>query len=323
VILVGLVGGVVAALLLVLTNLFLFPFSTSSAWGLFLAQAPAGSILVTHALFVGMLTRRPGATIATAAVSLLPAMVIGFGVQLVESGSVVILSNLSVFVPFILFFYLCGLVLVAGIAEAIQSISRANGGGLLVDTLTGLALPLGWLLYLLLQYALPFYSHPSTKGYSLAEWGIWLGLSTVWALLFSGLIPAAIARGVRRGRDRRAGVAQQQAAGIPSWQGGSYGQAAPGQQPWGVVLPDHPSGTTALVLGILGVVGATVLAPFAWGIASRAKAEIRQQPGRYREGGSVQAGYVLGIVGTVLLVIGVLAMIGLVVFYVALARGLR
>jgi hypothetical protein len=320
VILVGLIGGIIATVVTeghfwLQNHLFGFLGSEVSGLYVFRFYGLAGTTLVTHAIFVGMLTRKPGATIATAAVSLVPALALGTGLEVLMWGSGV-LSNL---VPLVLF-NLCGLLLVAGIAEAIQLLARAAGGSLLFDALTGLALPAGWLILFLLQYVLPFYSYPTTSRFSLVDWGVWLGLSSVWSLLVSGLVPAAIADRIRRARAAREGVSTQQAAGVPSGQGGGYGQAVPGQQPWGAVLPDHPSATTALVLGILGVVGASVLAPFAWGIASKAKAEIRQQPGRYREGGSVQAGYVLGIVGTVLLVIGVLAMIGLTIFYVALAR---
>jgi uncharacterized membrane protein YjgN (DUF898 family) len=79
----------------------------------------------------------------------------------------------------------------------------------------------------------------------------------------------------------------------------------PGQPGYGYA-PNHPRATLALVLGILGVVLCNVLAPFAWAIGGTAVREIDASGGRYGGRGSAKAGQVLGIIGTVLLVIGVL-----------------
>jgi uncharacterized membrane protein YjgN (DUF898 family) len=87
-------------------------------------------------------------------------------------------------------------------------------------------------------------------------------------------------------------------------------------------VPDHPKATTSLVLGILGVVLCQVLSPFAWVTGKRTLAEIDASQGRLGGRGQAQTGYVLGIVGTVLLglglaflviygVIGVVALAGL------------
>jgi Domain of unknown function (DUF4190) len=78
--------------------------------------------------------------------------------------------------------------------------------------------------------------------------------------------------------------------------------------------PEHPKATTALVLGILGVVLCQVLAPFAWRIGKRTRDEIDASQGRLAGRGSAQAGYILGIVGTVLL--------GFVVLYLVFVVGL-
>jgi hypothetical protein len=87
---------------------------------------------------------------------------------------------------------------------------------------------------------------------------------------------------------------------------------APGYPPQGYApmapqqyAPDHPRATTSLVLGILGVVLCQVLAPFAWVIGKRTVDEIDASGGRMGGRGSAQAGYILGIVGTVLLGLGV------------------
>ncbi len=104
-----------------------------------------------------------------------------------------------------------------------------------------------------------------------------------------------------------------------------YGQQGYGQQGYpvqpygqGMMLPDHPQSTTVLVLGILGFVVA-VTGPFAWYIGSKARKEIRQNPGSYREGGMLTVGWILGIISTgylaliaVILVIYVIAIIALV-----------
>ena len=83
-------------------------------------------------------------------------------------------------------------------------------------------------------------------------------------------------------------------------------------------LPEHPQATLALVLGIVGTAALFVAFPFispvAWYIAGRARREMRHNPGRYRPSGPLTAGYVLGIVGTLIaaffvgiIVLGILA----------------
>jgi hypothetical protein len=106
------------------------------------------------------------------------------------------------------------------------------------------------------------------------------------------------------------GYWQQQAPGYPP----PYGQQ-PGY-PTGQVryAPDHPRATMALVLGILGLVVCGVVAPFAWVIGARAVREIDESNGGLGGRGAAKAGYILGIIGTVLLGLGILALGVLVVF---------
>jgi hypothetical protein len=103
-----------------------------------------------------------------------------------------------------------------------------------------------------------------------------------------------------------------------------YGQQYGGQTPYGQppgyppvgYAPDHPKATTALVLGILGVVLCSLAAPFAWRIGKQTVREIDDSHGQLGGRGAAQAGYVLGIIGTVLLglyVLVIVAAIGLVV----------
>ena len=106
----------------------------------------------------------------------------------------------------------------------------------------------------------------------------------------------------------------------PYAQQGAYGQ--PGQyggyvQP-GPMAPPHPSATTAMVLGLVSLIGLfvclvpIVMAPFAWRTGSRVVKEIDAQPGRWSGREQAQAGRIMGIIGTVLLVLGILVIVGLV-----------
>jgi len=89
-----------------------------------------------------------------------------------------------------------------------------------------------------------------------------------------------------------------------------YGQQ-PGYQP--AYAADHPKATTALILGILGIVVCGFVAPFAWRIGKRTVDEIDASQGRLGGRGSAQAGYILGLIGTVLLGLGLLVLVGLLV----------
>jgi hypothetical protein len=89
-------------------------------------------------------------------------------------------------------------------------------------------------------------------------------------------------------------------------------------------LPDHPSATTAMVLGIVGLVGillcgglTLILSPAAWVVGRKAVREIDSSPGRYAGRDKAQAGKIMGIIGTVLLALGVLAILAVLVLAVA------
>ena len=114
-------------------------------------------------------------------------------------------------------------------------------------------------------------------------------------------------------------------AGQP-YAGQPYGPPAgwyPGPQPYR--LPDHPDSTKALVLGIIALLGGftcylpILLGPWAWAVGRRAVADIDNQPGRYEGRSQAMAGYVMGIVATVLLILGVLALVGFIAFIVILS----
>ncbi len=79
------------------------------------------------------------------------------------------------------------------------------------------------------------------------------------------------------------------------------------------IAPKHPQATTALVLGIIGLVGTFIcllpilLAPIAWVIGGKAVKEIDASPQTFSGRDQAQAGRIMGIIGTVLLVLGLLA----------------
>ena len=100
----------------------------------------------------------------------------------------------------------------------------------------------------------------------------------------------------------------------------SYGQPVHGQPAYGYpyqyapVPPKHPQATLALVLGILGIAGLTVCvtlfaAPFAWFIGAKAVREIDASQGAYSGRGEAQAGKIMGIIGSVLLILAVLVLV--------------
>jgi hypothetical protein len=78
---------------------------------------------------------------------------------------------------------------------------------------------------------------------------------------------------------------------------------------------NHPKAVTSLVLGIVGVVCCSIAAPFAWSIGKKTVNEIDASGGQMGGRGQAQAGYILGIIGTVLLAIS------LVFFIIAALTG--
>ena len=101
--------------------------------------------------------------------------------------------------------------------------------------------------------------------------------------------------------------------------GGQSGPPVPGYPPYAAFpapRPDHPQSTLALVLGVVGLLfgfscGVGFLAsPFAWAIGRNAVKEIQASHGRLGGEGTAKAGMITGIVGTVLLILGVLLLVG-------------
>ena len=93
--------------------------------------------------------------------------------------------------------------------------------------------------------------------------------------------------------------------------------AYPQHYPMAASLPDHPNAVPTLVLAILGfIVGLTF--PIAWYLGAKGTSDIKRQPGRWRPSPMMTVGMVIGIIGTVLMVLGFgLIALGLVAFMVA------
>jgi hypothetical protein len=97
----------------------------------------------------------------------------------------------------------------------------------------------------------------------------------------------------------------QQPQGFPQPQG--YGGAAQ----YGYAMPrEHPQGTTILVLGICSLVICGLFGPFAWNMGNKAIKEMDAQPGvTFSNRGTVNGGRICGIIGTVLMGLGIAALV--------------
>ncbi|MEU2036607.1 DUF4190 domain-containing protein [Nocardia amamiensis] len=88
-----------------------------------------------------------------------------------------------------------------------------------------------------------------------------------------------------------------------------------GYSPYGAYGPpsDHPQATTILILGILSLVLCQIMGPFAWVMGKRALNEIDASGGAIGGRGNVNAGYICGIIATVLLILSLLIVLLFVV----------
>lgn len=85
-------------------------------------------------------------------------------------------------------------------------------------------------------------------------------------------------------------------------------------------LPDHPEATKALVVGVIALLGGftcylpLLLGPWAWVVGRRVVREVDAEPDRWDGRGQGMGGYVMGVVATVLLLLGVLALAAFLLF---------
>ncbi|HCB05316.1 MAG TPA: hypothetical protein DEQ43_13915 [Nocardioides bacterium] len=100
-----------------------------------------------------------------------------------------------------------------------------------------------------------------------------------------------------------------------------YGNYPPNQYgaPYGFAPQDHPQAVTVLILGILGLVLCQVISPFAWVMGNRVVAEIDASGGQLGGRSTANAGRICGIVGTVLIGLGLLALLAGIIFALAAA----
>ncbi|HLF43684.1 MAG TPA: DUF4190 domain-containing protein [Acidimicrobiia bacterium] len=81
--------------------------------------------------------------------------------------------------------------------------------------------------------------------------------------------------------------------------------------------PEASQATTALVLGILGIVLCPALGPFAWSMGNKEMQAIDAGSRPPENRGTANAAKILGIIGTVLVVIAVAILLLVVVFSVS------
>ncbi len=125
------------------------------------------------------------------------------------------------------------------------------------------------------------------------------------------------------------GAYGQPAPGQPGYGQPGYGQQGYPQQPYGqpgyghgggAGGQPHPSATTAMVLGIIGLAGimfcggiTLVLSPFAWAMGRKAVREIDASSGTLSGRDQAKGGQIMGMIGTVLLVLGLVLVTVLVI----------
>ena len=80
-------------------------------------------------------------------------------------------------------------------------------------------------------------------------------------------------------------------------------QGVPYPQPYGA-LPEHPQGTVILVLGIVGFF-ATICAPIAWYLGSKAQKEIAASGQHYSNEQNINIGKIMGMVLSILALAGI------------------
>ncbi len=121
---------------------------------------------------------------------------------------------------------------------------------------------------------------------------------------------------------------QQPAPPPPSFPAAPYGQPAYGQPAYGQPTfgqVPHPEANTALIMGIVSLAGTfvcgilCVVGPFAWAKGAKVRREIDANPQQWSGRGEATAGYVMGIVTTMLMILAVLVLIVAIVIIAASA----
>lgn len=106
----------------------------------------------------------------------------------------------------------------------------------------------------------------------------------------------------------------------PGTAGPPTGYAPTGYPPAGYA-PEHPDGTTILVLGLLSLaVGAT--GPVAWYLGAKAEKQIAASGLVYSNTQNIRIGKTVGMVMSILLIVGVVAMVVWMIFMFSMMAGL-
>ncbi len=77
----------------------------------------------------------------------------------------------------------------------------------------------------------------------------------------------------------------------------------------------HPNAVTSMVLGILGITVFSPLAPVAWYLAAKGRREMAADPYRWQPSGMLTAGLVLGVIGTVVIVLALLVIFFMIAMF--------
>jgi hypothetical protein len=115
--------------------------------------------------------------------------------------------------------------------------------------------------------------------------------------------------------------------GQPQYPPPGYGQPpypppGYGYPPFAPPPPKHPHATSSMVMGIIALAGSVVcilpilLAPVAWILGAKAVKEIDANPSAYSGRGEASAGKIMGIIGTVFLILGLIALAIIIVIAV-------
>jgi hypothetical protein len=99
----------------------------------------------------------------------------------------------------------------------------------------------------------------------------------------------------------------------PAYAPPAYGSEQIRFQPQAAAV-EHPRAVLAFVLGLLSVLGLSILGPFGWYYGNKVVAEIDSDGRPFTNRGVAMTGKVLGIIGTVFLGFFLLAMAALIVF---------
>lgn len=74
--------------------------------------------------------------------------------------------------------------------------------------------------------------------------------------------------------------------------------------------PEAPNAMLIFLLGLFGVIFLQILSPVAWYLGAKSRREIKAQPpNTFRSEGLVTAGWILGIIGTILMILAIVFII--------------